>query len=240
MNARFTDSVMPSRSHTQLLSGLAAAGTVRRLWTGAEAKNVNLIDLDRPCSRTRSRPGDGTNERLHWWESLVTFRHPVLTRRYVSLATTGTHGRLRTRLEFLHPPRHCCRRDHWTARSDGMGAGFRPRAQGRRSAGSAHRGRHRRRSEGRRRRRLRRRRQKWSVRRWKCRRRKWPSTCRWKPPRRPSRTSRTSRRRRLRRRRAACRGHARQDEKPGGSGRVTIRREPSAAKSRVLRWFRLA
>ena len=38
-----TEAVMPSRSQTQLLSGLAAAGTVRRLWTGAEAKNVNLI-----------------------------------------------------------------------------------------------------------------------------------------------------------------------------------------------------
>jgi len=23
------------------------------------------------------RAGDGTNERLHWLESLVTFRHPV-------------------------------------------------------------------------------------------------------------------------------------------------------------------
>jgi hypothetical protein len=42
MNARFTDSVMTSLSHIQLLSGLAAAGRVRRLRTGAEAKNVNL------------------------------------------------------------------------------------------------------------------------------------------------------------------------------------------------------
>jgi hypothetical protein len=32
---------MPSRSQTQLLSGLARAVTVRRLWTGAEAKNVD-------------------------------------------------------------------------------------------------------------------------------------------------------------------------------------------------------
>ena len=33
--------VISSRSQTQLLSGLAGAVTVRRLWTGAEASNVN-------------------------------------------------------------------------------------------------------------------------------------------------------------------------------------------------------
>ena len=40
VNARIHDSVMPNRSHTELLSGLAAAVTVRRLWTGAEATNA--------------------------------------------------------------------------------------------------------------------------------------------------------------------------------------------------------
>jgi hypothetical protein len=33
---------MPKRLETELLSGSAAAVTVRRLWTGTKAKNVNL------------------------------------------------------------------------------------------------------------------------------------------------------------------------------------------------------
>src|SRR5688500_10014783 len=59
-------------TRTRLLSGPTGAVTVRRLWTGAEATNVRLIE-----GRARKAgPGDGTNERLHWSESLVTFRHP--------------------------------------------------------------------------------------------------------------------------------------------------------------------
>jgi hypothetical protein len=59
-----------------LLSGPAAAVTVRRLWTGAKATNVNLM-IDMALFANTSRPGDGTNKRLRWSESLVTFRHPV-------------------------------------------------------------------------------------------------------------------------------------------------------------------
>jgi len=62
MNARFTDSVMRSRSHIQLLSGLAAAGRVRRLRTGAEAKNVNLKMIVAKLARTElSRGTERTN-----------------------------------------------------------------------------------------------------------------------------------------------------------------------------------
>src|SRR5215510_13823509 len=71
-----TISVVPMGSHTGLLSGPAPAVTVRRLWTGTKAKNVNLITT-RSCSRIRGRPGDGTNKRLRLPQSLVTFRHPV-------------------------------------------------------------------------------------------------------------------------------------------------------------------
>jgi hypothetical protein len=61
---------------TELLSVPTGAVTVRRLWTGAEATNVNrmigLVTLAE-SERTRGR----NEERLRWWESLVTFRHPV-------------------------------------------------------------------------------------------------------------------------------------------------------------------
>ena len=76
VNTSFTIRVVKGLPQTQLLSGIAPAGTVRRLWTGAEAKNVNLKIVN-GHARLRGRPGDGTRERLHWSESLVTFRHPV-------------------------------------------------------------------------------------------------------------------------------------------------------------------
>jgi hypothetical protein len=61
---------------TELLSVTSPAVTVRRLWTGAEAINVNLM-IDMAMLANTSRLGDGTNKRLRWPESLVTFRHPV-------------------------------------------------------------------------------------------------------------------------------------------------------------------
>jgi dihydroxyacid dehydratase/phosphogluconate dehydratase len=61
---------------TQLLSVPAAAVTVRRLWTGAEAKNVNSM-IRMVLLAKLGQTGGRNEERLHWWGSLVTFRHPV-------------------------------------------------------------------------------------------------------------------------------------------------------------------
>jgi hypothetical protein len=54
--------VMPKQSQTQLLSGLAAAVTVRRLRTGAEAQNEIPMNADKVMPWTLGQAG-GRNER---------------------------------------------------------------------------------------------------------------------------------------------------------------------------------
>jgi len=61
---------------TELLSVTSPAVTVRRLWTGAEAINVNRM-IQMVSLAESGRTGGRNEERLHWLESLVTFRHPV-------------------------------------------------------------------------------------------------------------------------------------------------------------------
>jgi hypothetical protein len=69
-----------SRSQTQLLSGLARAVTVRRLWTGAEAKNDSLdntvmlanIEHDQGTERT-----NGCTGRKAWLLSATRFDAPI-------------------------------------------------------------------------------------------------------------------------------------------------------------------
>src|SRR5262245_38412984 len=141
-----TISVVPIGSQTGLLSGPAPAVTVRRLWTGTKAKNVNLITR-RSCSRTRGRQGDGTKKRLRWPESLVTFSNPVCRAVCFSLATTGKNGRLRTRFEFLHTSRHRRRDHHHHPRACLLWFCIWTRDQGHPGASTADRGRHRRRGQ---------------------------------------------------------------------------------------------
>src|SRR5688572_9719238 len=51
VKAVFTMRVLPMGALTELLSGPWQAVTVRRLWTGAEAQNVILKSMTRPCSQ---------------------------------------------------------------------------------------------------------------------------------------------------------------------------------------------
>ena len=80
VNAPFTMRVVPVASQTELLSGPRRTVTVRRLWTGAKATNVNLID-DMVMLANMGQAG-GRNERT---VALVGkygyFPPPRLTRR---------------------------------------------------------------------------------------------------------------------------------------------------------------
>jgi hypothetical protein len=71
---------MPSLSQTELLSGYAAAGTVRRLWTGTKAQNVNLIT--EMAMLEKMEQAGGRNERtVALVGKLGYFPPPRLTRR---------------------------------------------------------------------------------------------------------------------------------------------------------------
>jgi hypothetical protein len=69
-----------SRSQTQLLSGFARAVTVRRLWTGAEAKNV-FLDNTVMLANIEHDPGtertNGCTGRKAWLLSATRFDAPI-------------------------------------------------------------------------------------------------------------------------------------------------------------------
>jgi hypothetical protein len=75
-----------------LLSGSTGAVTVRRLWTGAEAKNVDVII--KKVLLANLGADWGRNERtVALVGKLSYFPPPRFDAPIVSLATTGTHGR---------------------------------------------------------------------------------------------------------------------------------------------------
>src|SRR5262245_20733420 len=88
-NPRFTIRVVPMGSTTELLSAMRRTVTVRRLWTGAKATNVNLIDdkvmLQRHGAGRGSERSDGCTGRKVWLLSATPFDAPIV----FSLATAG-------------------------------------------------------------------------------------------------------------------------------------------------------
>jgi hypothetical protein len=86
-------SAMPTGPQMQLLSAFAAAGTVRRLWTGAEATNVNLIDDKAMLAMWGQAGGRNETNGCTGWKAWVLSATRLTRRYFFSLATTGNNGR---------------------------------------------------------------------------------------------------------------------------------------------------